>query len=115
MLKVLYTILSTIAIVYASVLMFSVIKVEYNNFKRRPVILRQEVVDRPTDVEGQLAQLLGFYNLRLNQAQIYTKQQQKEIELLEKREEQLTQYITENNLPVPADDTSVTVTIMRTQ
>jgi len=79
----------------------------YDTWKSKPVIIKQEVISRPTTLEGEMAEMLGWYQLRLSQAAKYVSDQSKEIQRLETRVNVLEKYIEENGLPTPAESTEI--------
>jgi len=79
----------------------------YEAWKQKPVIVKQEVVSRPTTVESEMAEMLGWYQLKLKQASEFVSNQSKEIQRLEERINTLEKYIEENELPVPAEPLNI--------
>lgn len=75
---------------------------EYQHLRDRPVIVRNETVNHPTNLEQSMATMLGYYATRHTQASAYVTKARREIERLEARERQLEEYITEMGLPTPA-------------
>jgi len=115
LLRFLYAVLC-IVIVLAGVTVLTVVVVEwgsefYDVWKSKPVIIKQEVISRPTTLEGEMAEMLGWYQVRLNQAAKYVSDQSKEIQRLETRINVLETYIEENGLPTPAEPIDIDLLI----
>lgn len=107
LLRLLYIVLCTV-IVLAGAVVLTVFVVEqggqfYDTWKAKPVIIKQEVISRPTTLEGEMAEMLGWYQVRLNKASQYVSNQSKEIQRLETRVNTLEEFIKENDLPTPAE------------
>lgn len=111
LLRLLYIVLCTV-VVLAGAVVLTVFVVEqggqfYDTWKAKPVIIKQEVISRPTTLEGEMAEMLGWYQVRLNQASKYVRDQSKEIQHLETRVNTLEEFIKENGLPTPAEPVDI--------
>jgi len=103
-------------IVLAGTVVLTVIVIDkggelYDTWKQKPIIIQQEVINRPTTLESEMAQMLGWFQLRLNQATVHVRDSSREIQRLETRVDTLEKYISENELPVPAEPVNVNLLI----
>lgn len=115
LLRVIYVTLCTV-IVLAGTVVLTVIVIDkggelYDTWKQKPIIIQQEVINRPTTLESEMAQMLGWFQLRLNQATVHVRDSSREIQRLETRVDTLEKYISENELPVPAEPVNVNLLI----